>query len=105
MTKMSGGVREGVAESYNDLATGTLTVDNQSRPLVNRRTPAFSVLIQVPTGLIGTLYVGNNDNQYVEIVAGREITIRVRDLSLIYVRAEDFAGPVGGLRINWLAEI
>jgi hypothetical protein len=103
-TKMAGGPREGVAESYNALVTGTLLVGEAQQPLVSTNTPVFSVLIQVPTGLVGTLYVGTSEHQYVSVVAGREITIRVRDLNLIYVRAEDFAGPAGGLRVNWIAE-
>lgn len=101
MTKMVGGTREGVAESYDDLAAWQVTINagEPSRPIVAKRTPIFSVLVQNPSTATATVFVGNNELQPVEIVAGREVTIRVRDAFLVYVFS------AGNVTLNCLAEI
>lgn len=101
MTKMAGGVREGVAESYDDLAAWQIEIGagEPSKPIIARRTPIFSVLVQNPSTSLATVFVGNNDLQPIEIVAGREVTIRVRNAGLVFARS------AGNVILNCLAEI
>lgn len=99
MTRINRGAVQRVANAYDSMTTGTLTVNSLAGvALAAVPTPILEVIVQNDPDSAVSVYVGPVTGQYFELIAGANITIPINDLSDVYVRTDGAAATV-----NWIA--
>lgn len=103
MTKPIRGAVERTACAYDNMIVGTITVTGfPAQPLADTRTPILEVLVQVTPNEQNSGSIGNGNAQPFILAAGDNVTIKINDLSRVFV------GPAGGgtqATFNWIAYI
>ena len=98
MTKIQRGAVLRTANAWDGLRSGTQTATTTPTPLATRHLPIMEVIVQNDPDGQTAVFVGDRRSQNYQLNSGANVTVRVNDLSLVYVRT-----AAGTATVNWLA--
>jgi len=97
-TRLERGNVSRVANAWNGLFSGTLTATTTPQPLSTTSRHIMEVLVQNDPDGQTAVFIGDVRRQLYQLNGGGSVTVKVNDLSVVYVRTD-----AGTATVNYLA--
>ncbi len=98
ITRIERGAVTRTANAWDGLRSGTLTATTTPQALASRHEHIMEVIVQNDPDSSNAVFVGDTRYQHYQLAAGSNVTVKVNDLSIVYVKTAS-----GTATVNWLA--